>query len=132
MSKQSREEARAKRERESGSAFRDHSPPGFQRWPLLWFECPSCSRRTYAPVAQFRLQRSPFRFWCERCGKISFLRGPSWLLPVTIVAASCLSVLSMLGALELFPYDVAVLGSFAVFLATWALLNRLLNSYSLE
>jgi hypothetical protein len=38
----------------------------------------------------------------------------------------------MLGALELFPYDVAVLGSFAVFLATWALLNRLLNSYSLE
>jgi len=130
MSKQSREEARAKRE--AGSEWRDHSPPDFQRWPLLWFECPNCRRRTYAPVAQFRLQRSPFRFWCERCGKLSRLKSPRWLLPVTIVAASGLAVLAMLGALEVFPYDVAVLGSFAVFLVTWATLNRLLNMYALE
>jgi hypothetical protein len=132
MSKQSREEARAKREREAGTEWRDHSPPNFQRWPLLWFECPDCKRRTFAPVAQFRLERSPFRLWCERCGKLSGLRGPRWLLPVTILMASGLSILAMLGALEVFPFDVAVLGSFAVFLATWALLNRLLNSYALE
>jgi hypothetical protein len=79
-------------------------------------------------------QRTLFRFWCERCGNLSVLKGPRWLPGVLALCAFGLSLLTLLVWLELLPQhsDVAVLVAFAVFLVAWAVLNRLGNSYARE
>ena len=72
-------------------------PAGFQRWPLIWFRCPSCGHHTYASIAQIRLplaKRSLFRFWCERCGSLSVLKGPLWLPGALALCAIGLSLLT--------------------------------------
>jgi hypothetical protein len=53
---------------------------------------------------------------------------------VLALCAFGLSLLALLAWLELLPQhsDVAVLVAFAVFLAAWALLNRLGNRYARE
>ena len=112
-------------------------PAGFQRFPLIWFRCPSCSHHTYASIAQIRLplaRRSLFRFWCERCGSLSVLKGPPWLPGVLALCAFGVSFLALLTSLELLPQhsDVAVYAGFLVFLIAWAALNRLANRYVLE
>jgi hypothetical protein len=113
------------------------APAGFQRWPLVWFRCPSCSHHTYASIAQIRLplaKRTLFRFWCERCGSLSILKGPLWLPAVLALCAIGLSLLALVASLELLPQysDVAVYAAFVVFLIGWAVLNRLGNRYARE
>jgi hypothetical protein len=114
-----------------------NAPAGFQRWPLIWFRCPSCGRQTYAPVAELGLpsaRRALFRFWCERCGTLSLPVGSPWLPGVLALLAFGLSVLTLFAWLELLPdqSDVAVLVGFLAFLAAWAALNRLANRYARE
>jgi hypothetical protein len=62
------------------------------------------------------------------------LKGPRWLPGVLALCAIGLSLLTLLVWLALLPQhsDVAVLIAFAVFLAAWAALNRLVNRYARE
>src|ERR1041384_7658510 len=123
--------------RTRGLGAKMRAPAGFQRWPLIWFRCPGCRHHAYAAIAQIGLplaRRSLFRFWCERCGSLSVLKGPAWLPGVLALCAVGVSFLALLAVLELLPQqsDVAVYVAFPVFLITWAALNRLANRYVRE
>lgn len=110
------------------------APKGYQRWPLVWFQCPSCGHRSGSAIALLRLppQGTLFRFWCERCGGFSALRNPRWWFGVQALLAFGLSYLVLEALLLLLPQqaDLAVFVAFPAFLAGWALLSRLGNLYS--
>jgi len=113
------------------------APSGFQRWPLVWFQCPSCGHRTGSAIALLRLppvDGSLFRFWCERCGRFSALRNPRWWFGLQTLAAFGLGYLILEGALLAMPSqpDMAVFVAFPVFLGLWALLSRLGNLYRID
>jgi hypothetical protein len=111
------------------------APAGFQRWPLIWFQCPQCGHRGYAPVGQMRIpvgQRRLMRFWCDRCGGLAVLKGPRWLPALLALCALGASLAALYLALGFLPgqSDIAVLIGFGVFLAAWAALTRLGNRYA--
>ena len=113
------------------------APKGYQRWPLVWFQCPSCSHRAGSAIALLRLpppQDTAFRFWCERCGRFSVLRNPRWWFGLQALIACGLSYLILEGVLYALPQqpDLAVFVAFPVFLGVWAGLNRLGNLYRVD
>src|SRR5262245_49635618 len=110
------------------------APKGYQRWPLVWFQCPSCGHRAGSGIALLQLppkRESLFRFWCERCGGFSALRNPRWWFGLQALCAFGLSFLILEGALYAMPQqpDIAVFIAFPVFLGVWATLGRLGNLY---
>ena len=74
------------------------------------------------------------RFWCDRCGSLSVLKGPTWRPAVLALCALGASLGALYAALTLLPdqSDIAVLIGFGVFLAAWSALTRLGNRYSLD
>ena len=113
------------------------APRGFQRWPLVWFQCPSCGHRAGSAIALLRLppvHGSLFRFWCQRCGGFSVLRNPRWWFGLQALCAFGLSYLILEGTLYAMPQqpDIAVFIAFPVFLSVWAGLNRLGNLYRVD
>ena len=113
------------------------APNGYQRWPLAWFQCPSCGHRSGSAIALLRLppvNGSVFRFWCERCNAFSVLRNPYWWFGLQALIAFGLSYLILEGILLAMPQqtDIAVFVAFPVFLAVWYGLNRLGNLYRVD
>jgi len=82
------------------------------------------------PTARRRLMR----FWCDRCGNLSVLKGPFWLPALLALCALGASLAALQAALQLLPEqaDIAVLIGFATFLAAWAALTRMGNRYAPE
>src|SRR5262249_37051515 len=81
-------------------------PRGYQRWPLVWFQCPSCGHRAGSAIALLRLppvRGAVFGFWCERCGSFSALRNPRWWFGLQTVLAFGLSYLILEGVLYAMP-----------------------------
>ena len=104
-------------------------PSGFRRWPLHWFVCPSCNHRSHASVGQVVYPvsvKTPYRFWCARCGDFSVLRYPrrkGWVAWITLI-------LTLSAFLTLAP-DWLASGATAlvVFSLVWLGLNRWTNEY---
>jgi len=112
-------------------------PPGYQKWPLFWFQCPSCGHHCYRSIARTNphaLPRSIFRFWCENCGSYSALKGPPWKPGVFAFCAFGLGFLVLVASLQFLPQYVLVVGLFScsVTLFAWLTLNRLGNTYVRE
>lgn len=50
------------------------------KWPLHWFQCPSCGHRSFVSVTKTTVapaaRKLSWQFWCDQCHRKSVLRRP--------------------------------------------------------
>jgi len=107
----------------------DNIPAGFQRWPMHWFQCPSCGHRAHTSVAQVPVPhrlRTLYQFWCAKCGGYSVLKYPKrkgWTVLITLA-------LVVLAFVAFAPnWNASGMAAFITFPIAWFSLNRLMNEY---